>query len=383
MGPHVATILATFPVKMRSNNGVYELIWAYQCVTVLFFLIRLFSMKLSDVFYALSLSLFSLFASPDLVAAEPVIVTPPAGESIYDPTKPASAIPAANPVIPALPRLLPDTVRASGNKAFLWEVKSKTNVVYLFGTIHVGKRNFYPLPPQVEAALKLSQRLVVEADISNTDGLADIDKIINYVTPDSLDKHIPPPLFERLKAQLTRLKIPLDAVKPMKPYLIGGFLSIAEFSKLGYDMNFGVDGYLIAKAKEDARPILELESQAGQLKMLDGMSPELQVAFLENAIRVLESGKAPDQVTGMVNAWQTGDVKLMQDVTKAVNDGMRMSDQLDEVLLYSRHDVMQKKIEGYLAGSVPHFVAVGSLHLVGPRGLVEILKARGFEVKQL
>ena len=335
--------------------------------------------------------IFAAFASalamaPVANAAPPPAVTPlAAADTPYDPTKPAAVVtPAVVPAIPASPaRLLLDAVRASGGKSFLWEVKSKTNVVYLFGTIHVGKRTFYPLPPQVEEALRQSQRLVVEADISNSDGLGDIDSIIKYQAPDSLDKHIPPALFARLKTQLVRLNIPLDAVKPMKPYLIAGFLSIAEFSKLGYDMNFGVDGYLIGKAKQDGKAILELESQVGQLKMLNGMSPALQEAFLENAISTLESGKAPDQVTGIVNAWQTGDVNLMQEVSKSVNKGMRMSDELDEVLLHSRHEGMLKKIDTYLESRDPHFVAVGSLHLVGSRGLVQLLKARGYEVKQL
>ena len=169
----------------------------------------------------------------------------------------------------------------------------------------------------------------------------------------------------------------------MKPYLIGGFLTVVEFSKLGYDMNLGVDGYLIAKSKDDGRPVLELESQAAQLKMMDGMSRQLQEAFLENAISTLESGNAPDQVMGMVNAWLAGDVTLMQEVAASVNKGKRMTDQLDAVLLHSRHDEMLKKIVYYLEGDVPHFVAVGSLHLLGPKGLVEMLKARGYEVKQL
>lgn len=322
--------------------------------------------------------LVSAFTSGTSAAAQ--MASPPVAKTPIDPAR-SAAVDAASTVIPAKP--LSDAIRPADIKSFLWEVKSKTGVAYLFGTIHVGKRAFYPLPPQVEAALKQSQRLVVEADISNTDGLANIDAIINYQAPDSLDKHIPAPLFERLKTQLARLQIPVEAVKPMKPFLIGGFLSIAEFSKLGYDMNFGVDDYLIGRAKEDNKVILELESQAGQLKMLNDMSPQLQEAFLENAISTLESGKAPERVTGMVNAWQSGDASLMQEVAKAVNKDARLAPQLDDVLLYSRHDAMLKKIEAYLAGSVSHFVAVGSLHLVGPRGLVEMLKARGYEVKQL
>jgi len=307
---------------------------------------------------------------------------PVANESaakIYDPTKPGTNAPGlpkeTKPELEAIP--------AAVTKAFLWEVKSNLNVMYLFGTIHVGKRSFYPLPPQVQDALNASQRLAVEADISSNEGMGNIGAVINYKAPDNLEKHIPPALFGRLKTQLSRLQIPLEAVRPMKPYLIGGFLTIAEFSKLGYDMNLGVDGYLIAKSKDDGRPIVELESQVAQLRMMDGMAPQLQEAFLENSIRTLESGNAPDQVTGMVNAWQTGDVALMEEVVRNANKGMRMTDQLDAVLLHSRHDAMLKKIANYLEGGVPHFVAVGSLHLLGPKGLVELLKARGYQVKQL
>src|SRR5258707_1883258 len=35
----------------------------------------------------------------------------------------------------------------------------------------------------------------------------------------------------------------------------------AEFTRLGYDRNFGVDSYLIANAQHDHKPVLELESQ--------------------------------------------------------------------------------------------------------------------------
>ena len=307
----------------------------------------------------------------------PAVSEPPA--SFYDPTMPGISTKA----VPKVAKPEPETIAAAATKAFLWEVKSKANVLYLFGTIHVGKRSFYPLQPQVQDALNASKRLVVEANISNDEGMGDIDRVINYKAPDNLEKHIPAALFNRLKIQLARLQIPLEAVRPMKPYLIGGFLTVVEFSKLGYDMNLGVDGYLIAKSKDDGRPVLELESQAAQLKMMDGMSRQLQEAFLENAISTLESGNAPDQVTGMVNAWLAGDVSLMQEVAASVNKDKRMTDQLDAVLLHSRHDEMLKKIVYYLEGDVPHFVAVGSLHLLGPKGLVEMLKARGYEVTQL
>jgi uncharacterized protein len=357
-----------------------------------------------------------------LAANEPAAPEPaPAISSqTYDPTLPASKIDAPKPdatkpdapkadllkpglpkevsSIPVIPaasdRVIPLPADAaspltrigpapvpSASKSFLWEVKSPTNTVWLFGTIHVGKRAFYPLPEAVETAFDQSAKLVVEADVSSQ-AADDLNALMTYVPPNALDKNIPASIYGRLKTQLARMRIPEEAVKPMKPFAIAGFLSVAEFSRLGYDMNLGVDAYLLARAKEARKPVEELESTRAQLEMLASMPGELQEAFLDNAIATLELGRSGDQVIGMVNAWQSGDARLMAEVTADVNRGMRLSAQLDEIMLHGRHEAMLKKIESYLAGKDPYFVAVGSLHLVGPRGLIQMLKSKGYEVTQ-
>ena len=345
--------------------------------------------------------------APLAAAAAPVPNAAPAsGAAVYDPTRTAPALDAPKPnvpktvqpgapvpttVVPDIPlpapsasplkRIGPAPV-PSNTKSFLWEVKSSDNTVYLFGTMHVGKRAFYPLPEVVETAFDQSAKLVVEADVGNPAAMNDLNALIRYLPPDTLDKNIPKPIYDRLKTQLDRLRIPEEAVKPMKPFVVGGLLSVVEFSRLGYDMNLGVDAYLLARAKETGKPVEELESVRSQLEMLGKMPGNLQEAFLDNAIATLELDRSADQVTGMVNAWQTGDAKLMAEVTADVNRGMRLTPQFDDILLHGRHDAMLKKIEGYLARKEAYFVAVGSLHLVGPRGLIQALKAKGYEVKQ-
>jgi hypothetical protein len=300
-------------------------------------------------------------------AAKPA--DPPASQAAdYDPTRPATSLAAATP------REQP--------RSFAWEVKSKTNTVTLFGTIHVGKASFYPLPAAVESAFTKARKVVVEADITRDGGLADIQSLISYVSPDSLDQHIPVDLYARLNAQLGPLGIPIRAARTMKPFVVSGLLAIAEYQRLGYDMNRGVDAYLIEKAKAAAKPIDELESPRSQLLMLAGMPQDLQEAFLDNALAVLEQNRSADQVTGMVNAWQSGDARLMEEVSAGVNAGMRLQPRLDDVLLHQRHPGMLKKIEGYLAERDPVFVAVGSLHLVGKRGLLQMLRDKGYEVNQ-
>jgi uncharacterized protein len=293
----------------------------------------------------------------------------------------------ATPPITAAPAPAPKSVAAPNANntatAFLWEVKSKSNTVYLFGTVHVGKSEFYPLAPVIEDAFKKSKKIVVEADITKADESKEIDGLITFAPPDSLENKISEGLLERVREQLTRLKIPVDGVKNMKPFIVGGFLAVTEFTRLGYDMKYGVDAYLIEKAAKEKKPVIELESQLGQIKMLSNMTPMQQEAFLENAVVAIESGASKEQVVGFVKAWKSGDSKLMETVAKESTVNGKLTEELDELLIYSRHAEMLKKVEGYLAASESHFIAVGSLHLVGPRGLIELLRAKGYQVRQL
>jgi uncharacterized protein len=312
-------------------------------------------------------------------------VAPLANE--YDPTT------AKNVSAPAKP------ASETGNppRMLLWEVKSKsssaiapataptppTNTLYLFGTIHVGKASFYPLPAPVDEAFKRSHKLVVEANILDQKDSAEIARLSDYPKGETIAKHIPPLLLMKLKTALAKQKIPYDNVASLRPVLLGGLLPIIEFMKQGFEMNQGLDFKLIERATEAKKPILELESSLAQIKLLTGMSPLLQEAFLENALTSLEDGKVSAQINGIVNAWLAGDAIQLARIAEAATREARMADLLNEQLLAGRHPAMIDKIEGYLASPDIHFVAVGSLHLVGIGGLVEMLKSLGYSVRQL
>ena len=269
----------------------------------------------------------------------------------------------------------------SQSKNFLWEVKSKTNTVYLYGTIHVGKKSFYPLPEAVETAFKKSARLVVEADIGNQDSMAAALPLIMYLPPDSLDTRIPKAALNRLKVQLARYEIPYESVQQFKPFMVGGMLVAAEFARLGYDPRYGVDKHLLEQAALTGKTVLELESVEQQMKLLGSLSDLEQEAFLVHAIVALEDGTTVKEVVGMIEALRAGDATLLEEVAKQASEGMPKG--LEEKILYGRNPAMLAKIEGFLAGKQIHFVAVGAMHMIGKRGLVEMLKAKGYEVRQL
>ena len=67
-------------------------------------------------------------------------------------------------------------VIARDSKNFLWKVQSKTNTVYLLGSIHFFKKELYPLNKVIEDAFDQSSIVVVEANVNDA-GQADLQKL--------------------------------------------------------------------------------------------------------------------------------------------------------------------------------------------------------------
>jgi uncharacterized protein YbaP (TraB family) len=266
---------------------------------------------------------------------------------------------------------------------FLWEVSSLTNKVYLYGTVHAAKQEWYPLPAAVEEAYADSAVLVVEADVTDKAAMDKTAPLMIYKPPENLKKHVEPEDYERFRKLLPRYSIPEAAVSQMKPFMAASLLVFSEWARLGYLPGIGIDSYLIHKAKADLKPIVEIEGVDAQMQLMDGLSDLEQQHVVRGTLKALEMGLTSEQITGMVNAWQSGDPDLMLEVARKYNDLVPGAKEFEEKFVWSRHESMLKKIEGYLNESRDrHFIAVGSLHLAGDRGLVEMLRKRGYMVKQ-
>jgi uncharacterized protein YbaP (TraB family) len=266
---------------------------------------------------------------------------------------------------------------------FLWEVNSVGNRIYLFGTVHAGKLDWYPLPAAVEAAYADSDVVAVEADITDTKGLSASMSSMTYKPPDSLKAHVPPEDYERFRKLLPRYAIPESQAVQLKPFMAVSALVFSEWGRLGYMPNLGIDAYIIRKAKADLKPVVEIEGVESQMKLMDSLTDAEQRQIFDGTIKAIEMGLTSEQITGMVNAWQSGDPALMLEIAQRYNENVPGAREFEEKFVWGRHEAMLAKIEGYLNDSRQrHFIAVGSLHLAGPRGLIEMLRKRGYIVKQ-
>jgi len=276
------------------------------------------------------------------------------------------------------------TCASASAAEYLWEVIGLTNRVYLFGTVHAGKKDWYPLPTVVEEAFNDSKVLVVEADVTDAAALRSASANLVYKPPDNLRNHVPKEDYERFRKLLPRYRYPEEEVAQLKPFMAVSMLVFSEWGRQGFYPEFGVENYLIAKAKAEVKPIVELEGVAAQMKMMDSLTDRENTLLFAGTVNALESGLTDQQIKGLVSAWKNGKPDELLEVARTYNSQVPGAAEFEEKFIWSRHPEMLTKIEGFLNDSKDrHFIAVGALHLAGPRGLIELLRKRGYVVKQL
>jgi uncharacterized protein len=283
----------------------------------------------------------------------------------------------------ALPALVAHA--QNGSTPLIWEARSPSNTVYLFGTVHVGARKLYPLSPAVERAYSASRTLALEADPTDQSALLVATQNSTYKPPDTLAHHISPQLMDELRRALPSVGLPLEYAEAMRPELLAMTLAMMEVGRLGYDPNLGLDIYLAQRAKQDGKRIVELESIAKQLALLNGFSPELQEGMLRSAVEGISKGSLSADISDLVSAWRTGDEQRLWDlVNKEVEElPAAQASELREQLYDARNREMSEKIALMLAGTDPTLVAVGVGHLLGGAGIVELLRKKGYSVRRL
>jgi len=270
-------------------------------------------------------------------------------------------------------------------RGLLYEIRTGANTVYLFGTLHVGKPELYPLGRQANMALAASERLYLEVSLADTTSVnADTAAAAMYGDGTTLGQKLPAPLLEKVSARLARYQFPQELALKMKPWMLGQTLLLLEAKRRGYDPELANEFYLMDYARAAHKEILGLETLSEQFAIFDRMSQAQQQAFLEQTLSELDDSRFESRLRAMVDAWANGDVRALEaelqyeKTQDSVFAGILIPRLIDE-----RNRVMADRIADIARSGPKSFVAVGALHLVGKDGIVERLRRRGFTVRQL
>ena len=267
-------------------------------------------------------------------------------------------------------------------KSFLWRASSPTAEVFLLGSIHVARKDLYPLAPPMEKAYQDSARVVLELHLTPEVEAETVKKSLAlglYPEGDSIDKHLSPEAWKRYSSFLESSGKPVAAFARMRPWLASLGLLMDTLGQDGFVPALGIDRYFQDKAEKDGKPIESLETVDEQLGILANLDDKIQELML---LEFLDSkDEIGPQMEQAFFAWSAGDVDGLEKLL--LSSVMQPEyEPLHQKLFVERNHRMTAKVRQYLSGSGPTLIIVGSGHLVGDEGIVTLL-ARDHAVEQL
>ena len=271
------------------------------------------------------------------------------------------------------------------DRGALFKITAYGHTMHLFGTMHVGQPEFYPLEPRIAAAVKGASTLALEIDPAQDPAFAaQALKTFGMTSAGATRQALSPPMRLRLDRALAKAGIDPDSVVQLKPWLVATVLAMAEYGRQGYRADLSVDGHLAQLARAGKVPVIGLESAASQMSLFNRLTQAEQVGFLEESISLIESGKQGAEVSKIANAWRTADQAAFEDIAARASSDTSVSGRfVKNVLLEERNGALAEKLAQLLEREANTVAAIGVLHLIGANSVPSLLGERGITVERV
>jgi uncharacterized protein len=264
---------------------------------------------------------------------------------------------------------------------FGWRVTGPQSAIYLVGSVHLLTKDAYPLHPALENAYKDSDLLIEEVDIAEMTGPgAQLGMLTRGMQPSSkpLETVLSASTMALLTKKAQEVGLPLEALKQFKPWMIALTIEAMEWQKAGFDQELGLDKHFYNQAQADGKSVQGLETIEYQISRFDEMPMELQDHLLAEALRSIDTEQASR--AKLIEAWRTGDSATVEGI---VLKDLQKEPQLYQRLLVDRNKNWLPKLDALFSRKGRAMVVVGAAHLVGPDGLLAMLRAKGYKIEQL
>ena len=268
----------------------------------------------------------------------------------------------------------------------LFKATDKGNTLYLYGTMHVGRADFYPLEPRIQAAIAAAPTLALEIDMKGDPAAIAAAVRQHGMFPPGSPGYagLAPERRARIEAALRKHGLEPAAVAQLKPWMLVTMLAVFETAKLGYDPALGVDDHLATLARQGKTRIAELETMQYQAGLLNRLSIEDQWRLLEETLEDMASGRQLRETRELLDAYERADRRAQEDLMRRVESDDSLTGKFTrDILLDERNGPMADKVAALLAREDKAVVAVGLLHLLGQGGLPELLRKRGIKVERI
>lgn len=269
----------------------------------------------------------------------------------------------------------PQPIKSGGGKHCLWRVTNVKVPFYLLGSIHRLSDSDYPLPSVMDQAIAEAQQFYFEYDPHRDDDLErKLLAAAKLPHGQEIKDKVHAKTWDYLRSGARGGNY--DWVH-LKAWAIAMFL-------LDYPVHerlssaYGLDNYVEKKARARNCPMRGLESVDDHAAVFGGMNDIESETYLLQAI--VYADQHDSFIRSMVAAWKSGNTEKLATM---IDPTVREAPGLNPRFLEWRNAKWIPVIENALKSGKPTMIVAGAGHFSGPRSVIAMLRARGYQIEQL
>lgn len=253
----------------------------------------------------------------------------------------------------------------------LWEVSKKgmKQPSYLFGTFHMMCKDDFKMSEKMKNALSKTNQTVLEINFSSPDEMMSMQK---YLTSDKkISEQLNPKELERFKQGLQNFGYELEHIDSFSPLMLYSTLNTKYFDCEQSDMKM-LDLEIMNLTLKAKKSIKGLETIKDQVGMFNNY---LNIQELLKLVENYEEGKAGTY--RFLEVYKSENLSAMKEIFEG---NEYMDEEQKEMMLFARNKNWMEEIPR-LMEETSTFFAVGAGHLIGEKGLINLLREQGYTVK--
>lgn len=265
------------------------------------------------------------------------------------------------------------TAQTDGYNALLWEISGNgiSSPSYLYGTVHMICPEDFVTGKQLQEKFRSAQKVFLEVDMDDPSMNMKMMQL-SLLRGKKLSDMFSDSDYNKLNVFFRdTIGMPLTLLNTMKPFVLFSILTLKSLpcaEPQSYELTF------VKMAKEQSKEVLGLETIEDQMKIFDGMPDSVQVQMVMRYINEFDEQKK--EFAKMVDAYK-------QENLDSIYEHIMSSPDIsgsEEVLLFNRNAKWIPIMEAAMQKE-KIFFAVGAGHLGGPKGVINLLREKGYSVK--
>jgi len=267
------------------------------------------------------------------------------------------------------------------------------NRAYIFGSMHLGRPYFFPLPARVEDAMHRSDVFAFEFDLSQLQDFSVMIEMASYMMlplGTTLADVLPPETYAHLLEVLETFPlVNYSDIAMFQPMVAATMITALEvFPLMDISEIYSVDTYVMSIAQRLDRPIIGLNPLAHEMSMLYGAPMDVQIAAIHDLTdrnTMIETARD----LGLVEAYTAQDMDALLALLRPedANDNAFAQYMID-IILIQRSVEFAEEIHRLLTETdepTTFFVTMGIGHMIGDDhgNVFVVLEEMGYEVNSL